>query len=73
MMHKRATPLLIMGTLKECRNILLEHLLKAHTNHKNLVHEHFNMKCVMCWRLILDEFGPKLIYVKGEQNVIANG
>ena len=25
----------------------------------------------MCWRLILDEFGPELKYIKGENNVVA--
>ena len=26
----------------------------------------------MCWRLILEEFGPELKYMKGENNVVAN-
>ena len=26
----------------------------------------------MSWRLILEEFGPKLKYIKGENNVVAN-
>ena len=26
----------------------------------------------MCWRLILEEFGPELKYIKGENNVIAD-
>ena len=26
----------------------------------------------MCWRLILEEFGPKLKYIKGETNVVAD-
>ena len=63
---------LIMETLKECWNILLGHPLKVHTDHKNLVCKLFNMECVMHWRLILKEFGPKLIYIKGEQNVVAD-
>ena len=64
--------LLIIGTLKECWNVLLGHLLKAHTNHKTLAHKHFNTEHVMHWWLILEEFGPKLIYIKGEQNVVAD-
>ena len=26
----------------------------------------------MRWRLILEEFGPELKYIKGENNVVAN-
>ena len=26
----------------------------------------------MCWRLMLEEFGPELKYIKGENNVVAN-
>ena len=26
----------------------------------------------MCWRLILEEFGPELKYIKGENNAVAN-
>ena len=26
----------------------------------------------MCWCLLLDEFGPELKYIKGENNVVAN-
>ena len=26
----------------------------------------------MCWRLILEEFGPELKYIKGENNVVAD-
>ena len=29
-------------------------------------------ECVMCWRLILKEYGPELIYIKGENNVVAD-
>ena len=62
----------IIETLKECQNILLGHPLKVCTDHKKLVHKHFNTEHVMQWQLILEEFGPELIYIKGEQNVIAD-
>ena len=26
----------------------------------------------MCWRLILEDFGPELKYIKGENNVVTN-
>ena len=62
----------IVETLKEYHNILLGHEIVVHTNHKNLVYKHFNTKRVMRWRLLLEEFGPKLLYIKGEQNIVAN-
>ena len=33
----------------------------------------FNTERVMRWRLILKEFGPKLKYIKSENNSVANG
>ncbi len=62
----------IVETLKEYRNILLGHPLIVHTDHKNLVYKHFNTERVMRWRLILEEFGPELRYIKGEQNIVAD-
>ena len=32
-----------------------------------------NTERVMRWRLIFDEFGPELKYIKGENHVVANG
>ena len=32
----------------------------------------FNTERVMRWRLILEEFGPELKYIKGENNVVAD-
>ena len=48
------------------------HKMAVHTNHKNLVHKHFNTERVMRWRLLLEEFGPKLLYIKGEHNIVAD-
>ena len=41
-----------------------------YTDHKNLTYQHFNKERLMCWRLILEEFGPELKYIKGENNVV---
>ena len=62
----------IVETLKEYRNILLGHEIEVYTDHKNLVYKHFNTERVMRWRLILEEFGPKLIYIKGGDNIVAD-
>ena len=62
----------IVETLKEYRNILLGHQIEVFTDHKNLVYKHFDTERVMRWRLILEEFGPKLTYIKGEHNIVAD-
>ena len=56
----------IVETLKEFRNILLGHQIMVYTDHKNLTYKTFNTERVMRWRLILEEFGPELKYIKGE-------
>ena len=62
----------IVETLKKYRNILLGHQIEVFTDHKNLVYKTFNTERVMRWRLIIEEFGPKLTYIKGENNVVAD-
>ena len=44
----------------------------VYTDHKNLTYKHFNTERVMRWRLILEQFGPELKYIKGENNVVAD-
>ncbi len=65
--------LAIVETLKEFRNILLGHHIRVYTDHKNLTYKNFNTERVMRWRLILEEFGPDLNYIKGEKNIVADG
>jgi RNase H-like domain found in reverse transcriptase len=59
-------------TLKEFRNILLGHRIQVYTDHKNLTYANFNTERVMRWRLILEEFSPELIYLKGDTNIVAD-
>ena len=61
----------IVETLKEFRNILLGQQITVYTDHKNLTYKNFNTKRVIRWRLVLEEFGPELIYLKGERNIVA--
>ena len=62
----------IVETLKEFRNILLGQKIVVHTDHKNLTCKNFNTERVMRWRLILEEYGPELRYIKGENNIVAD-
>jgi transposase InsO family protein len=62
----------IVATLKEFRNILLGQQITVFTDHKNLTYKNFNTERVMRWRLVLEEFGPDLQYIKGERNIVAD-
>jgi transposase InsO family protein len=62
----------IVATLKEFRNILLGQQITVFTDHKNLTYKNFNTERVMRWRLVLEEFGPDLQYIKGEKNIVAD-
>jgi RNase H-like domain found in reverse transcriptase len=64
--------LAIVETLKEFRNILLGHKIRIFTDHQNLTCKNFNTKRVMRWRLLIEEFGPGLIYIKGSSNDVAD-
>ena len=64
--------LAIVETLKEFRTILLGHKILVYTDHKNLTYTNFNTDRVMRWRLILEEYGPELIYTKGSTNIVAD-
>ena len=62
----------IVETLKEFCNILLGQKIVVHSDHKNLTCKNFNTERVMRWRLILEEYGPELRYIKGENNIVAD-
>ena len=64
--------LAIVETLKELRNILLGQRIRVFTDHLNLTYKNFNTERVMRWQLILEEYGPVLEYIKGENNVVAD-
>ena len=61
-------------TFKEFRNIILGQRIKVFTDHKNLVHESElkTSQRVMRWRLLLEEYGPEIEYIKGPKNVVAD-
>ena len=62
----------IVETLKEFRNILLGQQIKVYTDHQNLTYKAFNTERVMRWRLILEEYGPVVHYIKGSKNIVAD-
>ena len=62
----------IVSNLKEFRNILLGHQIMVYTDHKNLTYNFLNTERVMCWRLILEEFGPEFKYIKRGINGVSD-
>ena len=48
--------------------------LKVYTDHKNLIQGALGLTsdCVYWWRLVLEEFGPEIMHIKGIQNTVAN-
>jgi hypothetical protein len=64
----------IVETLKEFRNILLGYHIEVYTDHLNLTYETTlnESQRVMRWRLLIEEFGPTLKFIKGEANVVAD-
>jgi hypothetical protein len=64
--------LAIVETLKEYRNILLGHTIRVYTDHQNLTYKNFTTERVMRWRLILEEYGPELVYTQGHTNIVAD-
>ena len=64
--------LTIVKTLKEFKNILLGQDIKVYTDHKNLMYKTHNSARVMCWRITIEEFGPELIYIPSNKNIVAD-
>ena len=52
--------------------MLLGQQIEVFADHKNPVHKHFNAERVVRWRLLLEEFGPKLTHIKGANNAVAD-
>ena len=57
--------LIIVETLKEFIDILLGQKLRIYTDNKNLTCKNFNTNIVLIWRLILEEYGTDIEYIKG--------
>lgn len=62
----------IVETLKEFRNILLGHTIIIYTDHKNLIYNDLQTDRVLRWRLLLEEYGAEIKYIKGVVNIVAD-
>ena len=64
----------IVECLKEFKGMLWGQQLKVFTDHKNLVRDALGLTCdrVYRWRLLLEEYGPEIVYIKGVDNIVAD-
>jgi hypothetical protein len=48
--------------------------VKVYTDHKNLIHDAlgFTSDRVYRWRLLIEEYGPEIVWVKGVHNTVAD-
>ena len=66
--------LVIVETLKEYKGMLWGRTIKVYTDHKNLIADALGSTSnrVFQWRLLIEEYGPEIIYIKGEDNTVAD-
>ncbi len=66
--------LAIVDTLKEFKVMLWGQSVKVNTDHANLIRDALGLTLdrVYQWRLLLEEYGPKIIYIKGIHNTVAD-
>ena len=64
----------IVETFKEFCTVLLGASIRVHMDHKNLTHRltEFTTQCILCWRLLLEEFLPTFLYKLGPSNILAD-
>ncbi len=63
-----------METLKEFKGMLWGQSIKVFTDHKNLTRDALGLPSdkVYWWRLLLEEYAPKIIYIKEIHNTVAD-
>ncbi len=66
--------LAIVETLKEFKGMLWRQSIKAYTDHKNLTKDALGLTSdrVYRWRLLLEEYAPEIVYIKGVHNTVAD-
>ncbi len=66
--------LAIVETLKEFKGMLWGQQIKVFTDHANLMRDALGLTSdqVYQWRLLLEQYGPKIVYIKGIHNTVAD-
>jgi hypothetical protein len=64
----------IVETLKEFKGMLFGQEIEVYTDHINLTRDALGMTSdrVYRWRLLIEEYGPKIMYIKGIDNTVAD-
>jgi hypothetical protein len=66
--------LAIVETIKEFQGTLWGQTMKIYTDHKNLTRDALGLTCdrVYHWQLLLEEFAPEIVYIKGIDNLVTD-
>ena len=66
--------LAIVETLKEFKGMLRGQTITVYTDHKNVMQDALGLTSdrVYHWRLLLEEYGPTIEYIKGIHNTVAD-
>eukprot|EP00804_Cyclotella_cryptica_P015514 CCRYP_003553-RB/>CCRYP_003553-RB protein AED:0.36 eAED:0.48 QI:0/0/0/1/0/0/4/0/492 len=66
--------LTIVETLKECKGMLWGQQITVYTDHKNLMQDALGLTSdrVYRWILLLEEYGPTIVYIKGIHNTVVD-
>jgi hypothetical protein len=66
--------LAIVETLKEFKGMIWGKDTKVYTDHKNLTRDALGLTSerVYRWLLILEEYAPKIVHIKGIHNTVAD-
>ncbi len=64
--------LAIVETLKDFSGMLWGQGINVYTNHKNLTRDGLGLMSdkVTRWRILLEEYAPEIIYIKGIHNIV---
>ena len=62
----------MVATLKDFRSMLLRAEIHVHTDHKNLTFDNLSTQRFLRWRYYVEEYWPKLHYVEGPKNILAD-
>ena len=62
----------IVETLKEFRTLLWGQEIIVHTDHKNIIYGNLTNDRIARWQLLIKEYNPTFVHVKGTENVVAD-
>ncbi len=74
MQQKHSELLSIVVTLNEFGGMFWGQKIKIYTDHQTFMRDTLgsSSNCVHCWRLLVEEYGPKIVHIKGLDNSVAD-